>query len=203
MNHREPPHAPARIGRAGLAPALSILLVMMPFGVHAQPRRPLLGAFVGRTAEPIPYLVAAGAPPLRFAAPPLPPEPAPSAAPAVTAASATSEQASGKKPDILSPEMTETVAPAKPSPTLPASATNETPSNENPENATAPGKSVPPILPDDVRPAVRPEDFLPYFQVPGSARRPATLNVAVPVPPTPPAPAPLPPSSATYTQTPK
>ena len=48
-------------------------------------------------------------------------------------------------------------------------------------------KPIPPaILPDDTRPRVRAEDFLPYFRIPG-----------VPVP------AQLPPSSATYTQTPR
>ena len=49
--------------------------------------------------------------------------------------------------------------------------------------AKAAGKPAPPpILRDDVKPPIRPEDFLPYFQVPG---------------------VPLSPSSATYTQTPK
>ncbi len=55
-----------------------------------------------------------------------------------------------------------------------------------------------PILPDDLRPRVRAEDFLPYFEIP--AAKPGDPNVVVPVPR---APALLPPSSATYTQTPK
>ena len=49
-----------------------------------------------------------------------------------------------------------------------------------------------PILPDDLRQPTRPEDFLPYFQLPGPGVNPGV-----------PAPAPLPPSSATYTQTPR
>jgi hypothetical protein len=47
-------------------------------------------------------------------------------------------------------------------------------------------------LPDDLRQPTRPEDFLPYFQLPGPGVNPGV-----------PAPAPLPPSSATYTQTPR
>ena len=57
----------------------------------------------------------------------------------------------------------------------PAPAPTRTPAPAKPTSA--------PIIPDDVRPAVRAEDFLPYFQIPGAA-----------------APAPLPPSTATYTQ---
>ncbi len=68
-----------------------------------------------------------------------------------------------------------------------------------------PPKTVPKaILPDDTRPSVRPEDFLPYFQLPGSARSANEVNVIVPPSSlTAPAPAPIAPSSATYTQTPK
>jgi hypothetical protein len=60
------------------------------------------------------------------------------------------------------------------------------------------------ILPDDTRPAVRPEDFLPFFQVPGAAKSAGEVNVIMPANAltTPPA-APLPRSSATYTQSPK
>jgi hypothetical protein len=58
-------------------------------------------------------------------------------------------------------------------------------------------------LPDDTRPTIRPEDFLPYFQIPGSARHPADVTLLVPVPSAAPAPASLTPSSATYTQSPK
>ena len=81
-------------------------------------------------------------------------------------------------------------------------ATSESSPAVNP--APEPEKSAPSaILPDEVRPQVRPEDFLPFFQVPGSATQPGDVTLVMPVPrsvPTPPA---LPPSSATYTQTQK
>ena len=49
--------------------------------------------------------------------------------------------------------------------------------------STSPAKApAQPIIRDDVKPPVHPEDFLPYFQVPGN---------------------PVPPSAAAYTQTPK
>jgi hypothetical protein len=58
------------------------------------------------------------------------------------------------------------------------------------------------ILPDDVRPAVRPEDFLPFFQFPAPGGT-GNVRVIVPVAPTAPsAPGTQPPSSATYIQTP-
>ncbi|MEO7414607.1 MAG: hypothetical protein ABIZ81_14755 [Opitutaceae bacterium] len=60
------------------------------------------------------------------------------------------------------------------------------------------------IIRDDTHPSVRPEDFLPFFQFPGSAVAPTgNLNVIVPVPRDAPSSAPLAPSSANYTQTPK
>jgi hypothetical protein len=68
--------------------------------------------------------------------------------------------------------------------------------------APNPAKAPPPaIIPDDARPSVRPEDFLPYFQLPG-AGKPGDVNLLVP------ASAlrgdtgslPVQPSSATYTQ---
>ncbi len=62
-----------------------------------------------------------------------------------------------------------------------AKAALSAPSNEL--MPVAPSKSpAPPILRDDVKPLIHPEDFLPYFQIPNT---------------------PVPPSSASYTQTPK
>lgn len=58
----------------------------------------------------------------------------------------------------------------------------------------------PAILPDDTRPKVRSEDFLPYFTFPGSGSSPDDVRVIAPGVPTPPAPGTLPPSSATYRQ---
>lgn len=56
----------------------------------------------------------------------------------------------------------------------------------------------PPILPDDTRPKVRPEDFLPYFQFP--AAHPGDATVIVPATLTPPTPGTQLPSTATYRQ---
>jgi hypothetical protein len=58
------------------------------------------------------------------------------------------------------------------------------------------GPTPSPILPDDVRPKVRPEDFLPFFQFPGSRPNPEDVSSV----PTAPAPGMQPPSSATYKQ---
>jgi len=59
------------------------------------------------------------------------------------------------------------------------------------------------ILPDELHPQVRPEDFLPFFQIPGAATGPGDVTLVVPVPRNPPAPPTQPTSSATYTQTQK
>jgi len=70
----------------------------------------------------------------------------------------------------------------------------ESPSGPAPDGKpTKPAKS---ILPDDTRPKVRAEDFLPFFQPPGANSNPNDVTVA----PTPPAPGIQPPSSATYRQ---
>lgn len=71
-----------------------------------------------------------------------------------------------------------------------------------PDNAAPARKSPAPILQDDARPIIHPEDFLPYFQIPGSARQP-DVTVIVPLPKPASAPSAQPSSSATYTQTPQ
>ncbi|MDP3072432.1 MAG: hypothetical protein Q8N18_19220 [Opitutaceae bacterium] len=58
------------------------------------------------------------------------------------------------------------------------------------------------IIPDDLRPTIQAEDFIPFFQLPGSSRGRGDVNVLVPAPRSVPAPPPLPESSATYRQTP-
>lgn len=70
---------------------------------------------------------------------------------------------------------------------------------DNPPVPAPEGKPLKParsILPDDTRPKVRAEDFLPFFQPPGANPNPNDVTVA----PTPPAPGIQPPSSATYRQ---
>lgn len=197
MNHREPPLSPAAThGRKlGLLPAL--LLALATTASHAQTRIYSI-ALVLPQPEATPYLRVTGAPPLRFQnaeAPlhPAPPAPAPAATPAPAANPPDSPAATSVE---TKPEPVATTDEPGPAPdvTQPAAV---------PDTTAAPAKTPAPILPDEARPTIRPEDFLPYFQVPGSARTPADVTLLVPAPKAPPAPAPLPPSSATYTQTPK
>lgn len=158
-----------------------------------------------------PYLRVVGAPPLRFAVESPPPD------------LVTRPPASGTPPEATDPAEMESALPplslpvsSVPLATESADVQPSTVAVENPaaraasgENrsatpsATAPVERGPaPILPDDLRPAVRPEDFLPFFQLPGTSGGPANATVIVPVVPQAPAPATLPPSSATYRQTP-
>lgn len=66
--------------------------------------------------------------------------------------------------------------------------------------ASVPAREPTPILEDQLRPRVRAEDFLPYFQIP--AEHPGEASVIVPIPRGT-TPSPLPTSSATYTQSPR
>lgn len=77
--------------------------------------------------------------------------------------------------------------PAEQNPTTPAV-------NPAPDDKT--GKTFKPILPDDTRPKVRAEDFLPFFQPPGANPNPNDVTVAPP----PAEPGTPTPSSATYRQ---
>jgi hypothetical protein len=63
-----------------------------------------------------------------------------------------------------------------------------------------PETPAPSILPDETRPKVRPEDFLPYFQFPANRANTASGTVVSPGALTPPAPPTQPLSSATYQQ---
>jgi hypothetical protein len=70
--------------------------------------------------------------------------------------------------------------------------------NAHPLAQPAPAAQIasPPILPDEGRPRLHPEDFLPFFQFPGAAGQGAADSSA----PVPPAPGRLPPSTASYQQ---
>ena len=94
-------------------------------------------------------------------------------------------------------------APASPGAAPPAPA-HEPADSHAVEPGAEPARGKPlPILHDELRPQVRPEDFLPYFQVPGSATQSGAVIPGAYTPRGAPEPAPLPPSSATYTQTPQ
>jgi hypothetical protein len=184
--------------------SLLTLPALAPHGVQALPRtRPPGSGSDLRSAEIVPYLPKLGAPRLRFqeatpppdlvtrpaaGAPPVPPlSPTESTVAIANAEAARSAPATDPPPD----PPPSAAAPATTGPAASAPA------------GEAPAKPVPaPILPDNVRPAVRPEDFLPFFQIPGAGRNPAGVSVLAPVPPGVPPPASLPASSANYRQTP-
>ncbi len=204
MNQCDQPPMPARVRKALHCLSLVLLPALAPEGVHALPRARMPRASAHwQPAEPIPYLRATGAPPLRFqeAAPPpdlasRPPGAAPPV-PALTPTESTVALENAAAAAALSPPGPVPVAASEPAANAPGAAAAPSPA--------LPAKSPPPILPDDVRPTVRPEDFLPFFQIPGSARRPAEVSVIAPANvanPAPNAPA-IPPSSATYTQSPR
>ena len=198
MNHREPPLLPAGARRALRYLSLLLLPALAPKSAHSLPHsRPVPGAPANLGGdEPAPYLPLLGALPLRFQSAPPPPD--------------LTTRPAAAAPPVPAPSPTESsVAQANAAAVQPAAATkrvaDETPlADLKPRETPPPAKPVPPpILPDDARQAIRPEDFLPYFQIPGSAKQPGDVNVIVPAALAAPAPAPLPPSSVIYTQTPK
>jgi hypothetical protein len=186
MNHREPTHPPTRVRKALHCLSLLLLPALAPASMLAATRlRVHPGLPAGQQeAEPIPYLPAMGAPPLRFctATPPsdLVARP-PAAAPPL--------------PALTRTESAVALANAAAAQSAAAHGTDKSRAGENDATGSAPKRPPLPILPDETRPQVRPEDFLPFFQVPGSAMPPGGM--------TPTRPATLPPSSATYIQTPQ
>mgnify|MGYP001551269688 CR=1 FL=1 len=203
MNHREPPQLPVGARRVLRCLSLLLLPAMAPKTMFPLSRpRPLSGQPADlQELELAPYLPLVGPPPLRFQEELPPPDlvthpaagapPTPALTPtessvALANAAAAQSASTNSRPPVEVP-----AAAARPAP-------KSTPSLLPP---VAPAPETPPaILPDDARPTVRPEDFLPYFQIPGSATQPGDVNVLVPAPRAAPAPAPLPPSSATYIQ---
>lgn len=193
MNYRETTHPLAAAGRALRYASLLLLPTLAPTGADAVPRVP-----VSTKARSTPYLPFVGAPELRFqeAAPPpdLVSRP-PAAAPPQPALTSTENSVA-----VDNAEAARSVT----TPTVPEEPSIDATAPEAAESSPHAGdKSVPPILPDETRPQVRPEDFLPYFQIPGSARHSGDVTLLVPAPFSAPTGAPLPPSSANYTQTPK
>jgi hypothetical protein len=145
---------------------------------HARSRLPALPGSPTDDPASLPYLKVTGAVALRFAAPPPPPD-------------LTSKPPAGAPPpasETVHPDVTPAISPAEAAKALPSDLTPITPAASKPVNLT------PTILPDDTRAAPRAEDFLPFFQFPGSSSPDVTLA------PRPPAPGQLPPSSATYQQ---
>lgn len=192
MNHCEPTHSLRRARKARHCLSLALLAAIAPAGLHAQTQpRPFLRTAKADTTEPTPYLRVKGAPALRFQEPAPPPDlvtrpaagasPMPALTPTETSvALANAAAAASAEPAATSPALAPATAPA---------------------DKPAPAKTPAPILRDDTRPTVRPEDFLPYFQIPGAAQQPGEVMLIAPAPRSAPTPATLPPSSATYRQT--
>ena len=128
-----------------------------------------------------PYLQYVGAPPLRFeeSLPPSDLSVRPTAAaPPTTEHSleaAVTKPATPQLPSALVPPAPVIATSQEPLPPQPASSA---------DTASAASSS---ILPDETKPKVKPEDFLPFFQYPGGPSAPGTSGSA-----------PIPPSSATY-----
>ena len=198
MNYSEPPHPNTDARRALHGLSLLLLATLILNDARGVPSIRVLvqKEALPRKLRSSPYLSTVGPAPLRFAALPAPPDPvapAPIGAPLPTAAVASEE--------------TNAIGPLATAATLSSPDTTESPDaattlEAKPEPNETPVKEPPRILLDDVRPAVRPEEFLPYFQIPGGKQR-GEVTIVVPVPHAAPAGASLPPSSATYTQTPK
>jgi hypothetical protein len=166
-----------------LATRLSLWLLPAVLAPAASPG--FAPPFAGSGSRP--YLAVLGTMPLRVAEAAPPPD-----------LSSRPSQAAPPRPDqetASDPAPIDEVK-AEPSSLTPPAA-DLTPATPTRESAPQPARTPPPILVDDSRPRVRPEDFLPFFIFPGHGES----NVIVPVTaPAPPAPGTLPPSSATYRQ---
>lgn len=197
MNHREPPHCAAGLRRALRFASLLLVPTLVPKsvsgGARSHPNADAALDLREETPRLLPYLPVLGSPPLRFQMPQPPPD-------------LTVRPAAGAPP-IPSAPPHEPIAAApvasldpKPAP-APATAPTEVAANVE-KSAPASAKAPPPaIIPDDARPSIRPEDFLPYFQIPGSGK-PGEPTMIVPASALRGGSGSLPvaPSSATYTQ---
>ena len=220
MNHREQTHLRVCVRRALHALSLLLLPTVAPKNFSALTNSRAIPGRPGKSdadSSPLPYLSVLGAPALRFQEAPPPPDlstrPAAAAppVPALTLTETTVAQAnlaaahtSTPPPPVPAPAAESPAENAKPAP---APATSDPALAASKRSAdgpapTAPAKTAQPILPDESHPSVRPEDFLPYFQIPGAGGQPG-VNVIMPAVPTASGSLPVPPSSATYTQSPK
>jgi len=148
-----------------------------------------------------PYLAVYGAPLLRFqeVIPPAPPAakaisvgpPIAASTPETAEVSLANEQAAASTPPMP------TVKP------LAEQSEAGLPDVQDPKDSSTekrPAIKALPILPDDTRPRVQSQDFLPLFRFPGTSSANEEISVIAPGIPVPPAPNSLPPSSATYQQ---
>jgi hypothetical protein len=166
------PSFASKVGSQNSLPAIQVDSDKAPYPQHSRP-----------------YLRVVAAPPLRFDDPEPPPDL--SARPPAGGPPKLPEKGEAK-PDVILP---------KPAPAAQSAGSTLTIESRvaaapaAPTAAAAPAApSSLPILPDDVHPPVRAEDFLPYFQYPGGRSGRTGDGTS------PPAAASLPPSTATYTE---
>ena len=188
MNLRAQPPRTAGVCLVGT----HLLLGLLPCMTLAAPP---LASEIHWPSHSRPYLAVLGASPLRIQEIPPPPDLTvhpPAGAPPQPAPLA------AKTSDVIppSPEVAATADGTTPAATPNQASPPPTESTPAPAADARPSKPVKSILPDDTRPKVRAEDFLPFFQPPGANPNPNDVTVA----PTPPAPGIQPPSSATYRQ---
>ena len=179
VNHHKAQFRPGRLRQALHCLAFLLLLGLGPEATAAKFRQREWSA-----PESAPYLTATGPPVLRFREPEVPPEPAlrpVAVGPPVPGLNAVESAVAVANAAAVR------VSPAGGVPVMDVAKPGQLNTPQGAPKPLAAAKPIPPaILPDDTRPQVRAEDFLPYFQIPGG-----------------PVPAQLPPSSATYTQTPR
>jgi hypothetical protein len=189
MNHREPMPAPVGAGRALHCAALLLLPALVATPAGAEYYVSVNSLTASRSSA---YLAMIGVPTLRFQEFLPPPEPIPRPGPDRHRSAAAEPPAD----PVIAPEkklIASAPPPSKP-PAAPA------PPGPGPRAASSgapvpePPPTTPTILLDEMRPNTRPEDFLPFFQLPGMKTQLGDSTNSVP------APAQLPPSSATYQQ---
>jgi len=178
MNQSAKPPQAAGARWAGVRLALSLLPVV---AISAQSVAP-------EPSYSRPYLATVGAPAIRFSEAIPPPDL--SVRPAAGAPPQPIEEHAAPLVEPTPGDVTVVPPAVKPADPIPMS---------DPVKAAS-GKPPATILPDDTRPKVRAEDFLPFFQFPGSAPANGDVTVVAPVPSAAPGAAPLPASSATYRQ---
>jgi hypothetical protein len=193
VNQHKPPPCSGGLRQTLHCLAMLFLSGLVPESTLAESRQRLGIRAPGdwRTSKGEPYLAVIGAPGLRFREPePEPALPPVAVGPPVPGLNAAEAAVAVANVSALRVPATEEAGPVRVT----------APPHEPAPKETA--KSVPPaILPDDTRPRVRAEDFLPFFQIPGTIQ--TGEAPVVPGARGAPGPAPLPPSAATYTQSPR
>lgn len=188
MQSRVSPPTTAKGRRAWLF--FSLLLPALASKVSTRNSPTARNASHHKGVPTLPYLMVIGPPELRFETPIPPPE---LSAPATAAPPPKPRPGQDRKSDVIVP-VPIIPAPVPVAAPAPAPAAPSAPSVSVATTDAAPAArppSPPPILGDDVRPQVRPEDFLPYFQYPGAGTRGRDSSM-------PGQPPPLPRSTATY-----